>query len=46
MNFVDAETTAGDGVDDDVTVDINKSPETKKATERLIDNGYYSIIRD
>ena len=43
---VDAETTAGDGVDDDVTVDINKSPETKKATERLIDNGYYSIIRD
>ena len=43
---VDAETAAGDGVDDDVTVDINKSPETKKATERLIDNGYYSIIRD
>ena len=43
---VDAETAAGDGVDDDVPVDINKSPETKKATERLIDNGYYSIIRD
>ena len=47
VDSFDAETAAGDSKDDDVPVDINKSPETtKKATERLIDNGYYSIIRD
>ena len=43
---VDTESAAGDGEDDDVPVDINKFPETKKATERLIDNDYYSINQD
>ena len=32
---VDAETAAGDGVDDDVTVDISKSPETKKSNRKI-----------
>ena len=43
---IDTESAAGDGEDDDVPVDINKFPETKKATERLIDNDYYSINQD
>ena len=45
---VDAETATGDVEDDDVPVDINKSPETtkKKTTERLIDNDYYGITQD
>ena len=43
---VDAETAVGDSEDDDVPVDINNSPEPKRATERLIDNDYYSITQD
>ena len=43
---VDAKSVAGDGEDDDVPVDINKFPETKKAAERLIDNDYYSFNQD
>ena len=43
---VDAETAVGDGEDDDVPVDINNSPEPKRATERLIHNDYYSITQD
>ena len=41
---VDAETAVGDSEDDDVPVDINNSPEPKRAKERLIDNDYYSIM--
>ena len=43
---VDAETAVGDSEDDDVPVDINNSPEPKRAKERLIDNDYYSITQD
>ena len=46
INSVDTETAVGDGEDDDVPVDINNSPEPKRATERLIDNDYYSITQD
>ena len=44
---VDAETAVSDSEDDDVPVDINNSPEPKRATERLIiGNDYYSITQD
>ena len=43
---VGAETAVGDSEDDDVPVDINNSPEPKRAKERLIDNDYYSITQD
>ena len=46
VDSVDTETAVGDSEDDDVPVDINNSPEPKRAKERLIDNDDYSITQD